>query len=100
MNGDTASYDLIPMQALSKGKQLGGNMKLPDLLRPEEGSVYSDWVLGIYHKNTICPYRIVRLEFRNEVLSWEYADNLGENEDTCSIEAPDQWQPIEEVRGK
>lgn len=60
----------------------------------------SDWVLGEYYGNSICPFRIVRAVSKGNStrIEWEYADRDGVDEDLFSIACPDVWHPLKEVR--
>lgn len=71
-----------------------GNIGTPELTTKEGGIQYSDWVLGQYHANLICPYRIVRYYKDKNTSGWEYADNQAEDEDIFDIGHPDCWFPL------
>ena len=75
-------------------------MSVPNLSIKDQGISYSEWVIGEYHANHICPYRVVRA-FRDSTnkVKWEFADALGEDEDLFDLPEPDAWH-ILDVRGK
>ena len=67
---------------------------IPEFVAKEDGIEYSDWVAGVYPQNTLCMYRVVRAIRQKGRVTWEYASDLGENEDLFDIPAPDSWLPF------
>lgn len=75
-------------------------MILPEFKKQEDGFFCTDWVIGEYAENIICPYRIVRAVREKELgkVCWEYADQQGEDEDLWPIKAPMFWKPFRQRR--
>ncbi len=77
-----------------KGVTMGEVNTVPELCIKDHGMLYSEWVIGEYHSNLTCPYRIVRAYKSANKVGWEYADGDGEMEDLFDVKAPDCWHPF------
>lgn len=66
----------------------------PDFTKKEDGILVSDWVLGNYPAEELCPYKVVRAIRTKDGVEWEYADGQGVVADVFSINDPASWSPI------
>jgi hypothetical protein len=64
---------------------------IPEFIRKDDGVSYSNWVIGTYYENQMCPFRVVRAYKDSFKIGWEEPSGQKENEDLFDIPAPDAW---------
>jgi hypothetical protein len=65
-------------------------------IRCDDGTMVSNWVLGVYPAEELCRYKVVRALRTSKGVEWEYADGQGVDADVFPITEPSNWLPITE----
>jgi hypothetical protein len=66
------------------------------IIRDDNGTMVSAWVIGIYDSEELCKYKVVRALRTSGGVEWEYADGQGVDADVFPITEPSSWLSIEE----